>query len=124
MADDDLSLAGVPPPGENPRDPRVESLTLRLLRDMRSEHAAAMAAVTTELATMRRLYSGMEAVFDRLDEIKAELTAFRAETGKSLRRLEGDMIAAEGQNIQRQADIIEAVNRIADIERSIPVLGE
>lgn len=116
MADDEMNLVSMPIQGDHPRDPGVDSLTLRLLRDMRSEHAAAMQAVTTELTTMRRLYANMERMFDRLDDIKAELTVFRAETGKSLRGLQGDVIAAEGQDIARRSEIIDAINRITEVE--------
>lgn len=111
MADDSTT-----PGEENPRPDRIASLTLRLLRDMRAEHSAAMQAMLTEAANMRRLYAQMERMFDRLDEIKAELTAFRAETGKGLRRLESDMIAAEGQNIARQVEIIDVINRVSELE--------
>ena len=83
---------------------------------MRAEHAASMEAMRTALGTMQRNYAGMEKMFDRLDEIRAELTAFRAETAKGLRKLESDMIAAEGQNIARQHEILEAVNRISELE--------
>ena len=102
LADDHAPLADeIPIPGDNPHLDRSESLTLRLLRDMRTEPSAAMQAMQTEAANVRRLDAQMERMFDRLDEIKAELTAFRAEIGKGLRRLESDMIAAEGQNIAR-----------------------
>lgn len=117
MADDHVpSLDDTPIQGENPRPDRIESLTLRLLRDMRAEHSAAMQAMQTEAANVRRLYAQMERMFDRLDEIKAELTAFRAETGKGLRCLKSDMIAAEGQNIARQAEIIDVINRVGELE--------
>ena len=108
---EDLSI-----PVESPRPDRVGSLTLRLLRDMRAEHSPAMQAMIAEAANTRRLYAQMDRMFDRLDEIKAELSAFRAETGKSLRRLESDMIAAEGQNIARQAEIIDVINRVSELE--------
>jgi hypothetical protein len=104
----------VPPPQDQPAP--LLNLTHRLLQDMRREHAAAMDAMRTELAATRRVYANMEKMFDRLDTLQAELTAFRNETERNFRRLEGDMIAAEGQNIARQAEIIEAVNRIAEVE--------
>lgn len=59
-------------------------MTLRLLRDMGTEHSAAM---LTGAANVRRLYAQRERAFDRLDEIEVELIAFRAETGEGLRRL-------------------------------------
>jgi hypothetical protein len=117
LADDHAPPAfEIPIPGDNPRLDRSESLTLRLLRDMRTEPSAAMQAMQTEAANVRRLDAQMERMFDRLDEIKAELTAFRAEIGKGLRRLESDMIAAEGQNIARQAEIIDVISRVGELE--------
>ena len=98
---------------------RVEDMTLRLLRDMRAEHSASMQAMTTELTATRRVFVSMEKVFDRLDTLQADLTAFRAETEKNFRRLESDILTTDGQNMQRQYEILEAVRRISEIENSL-----
>ena len=94
-------------------------MTLRLLRNMRADHAASMQAMTTEITATRRVFVSMEKMFDRLDTLQADLTGFRAETEKNFRRLDSDNLTTDGQNMQGQYEILEAVRRIGEIENSL-----
>ena len=103
-----------------------ESLILRMLRDMREEHVASLEAMNAQMRTVRRFYEQTNLILDRLDATDANLLAlrsdmqsFRAETGKTLRQVQGDIVAMENQNIARHGETINLMNRMRDAETEI-----
>lgn len=108
-----------------------ENQPLRPLNRMRDEHAAAMAAVTKQLDGVKLLPASLEQFHDKLDrlstdtnDVRGELAAFRAETGKALRHIQSDVISLEGQNISRHGGVLNILRRLDDVEaRQAEALG-
>ena len=93
-----------------------ENLTLRMLIDMRSSHAAAMDAVQANMRAMSRMMEQLGSFIDRIDAIEARLIGFQAETGKTLRMIQSDVIAMENQNIARHGETINLLGRVRILE--------
>ncbi len=108
-----------------------ENHTLHLLGRMRDEHVAAMAAVTRQLDGVRVLLASLEQFHDKLDrlsadmnDVRVEVTSFRAETGKALRLIQSDVISLEGQNISRHGEVLNILRRLDGVEaRQAGALG-
>jgi predicted RNase H-like nuclease (RuvC/YqgF family) len=99
-----------------------ENLKLRMLRDMREEHAASLEAMNAQMRAVRRFYEQTNTILDRLDAMDANLLSFRSETGRALRQIQGDIAAMENQNIARHGESIKLMNRMRDAETEIEEL--
>ena len=103
-----------------------DNLILHMLREMRADRANDMRMVADAVARVNRSHEGVNRVLDRLDDVRtdlaafrAEFTAFRGETDRNARRLEADVATLEGRVWDRQAEAIEAAARIMVAEAAL-----
>ena len=93
-----------------------EDLIFRMMERMRAEHSASLEAMMTELAATRRVFASVGDLHDKIDALRVDVASFRGEVGKALRQVQGDVIAAENQNIARHGEILNILHRLDKVE--------